>query len=1142
MSRPDKNYKWSSRTVSCGLLFQIMAICILIAMPLSGIFAQRYNLSIFNISNGLPGNQINDIIQDKAGRLWIGTMNGVAIYDGLNFTGFDKNNPVTNNPVKTIFQDSKGNIWIGMIRKGICKYNGTSFEFFNTTNGLLSDNVNAITEDEKGNIWIGTAEGLNRYDGKIFHSYTTSRGLINDNIFSLFPDSKGKLWISTIGGLSRFDGKNFENFTTENGLTSNITYSVSEDQSGKIWIATYLGITTYDGTRFSTFTRSKDILNERIEKIIENTERRIIYASYGGGVGFIEKDTINLITVDKGLPSNIVKTILQDREGNYWFGTWNGLVKYKGDRFINYTLEDGLSNNNILSIFPDSSGGIWFGTLTGGVNYSNGTTITNLGLEAGLKSTTIWSIYINRKNEHWFGTTNGPALLDMRTKRFTHPYSFFNNMIIYSILEDKKGEMYFGTDKGIYVNEKGKSTFRNIGSVDGLTNDKVRVLFQDNSGKIWVGTMKGIYYLEDNKAINFSEQFNLPGAPVTSIIQDSTGRVLVSTYDFGVFIIGTSVNNNAVNVLNKNSGLFNDRILCNFLDRNQNLWLGTPTGLDCIDWKKYLSSGQVELNHYDKSNGYSGVETNAATSDKKGNVWFATVNGAIKHNIRSGTLKNSIPLVRITNIQLFLENVDWKKKQIAINQQTGLPEELVLAYNNNHLSFSFSGIYLTAPEEVRYQFQLEGFDENWSPATAQTTANYSNLNPGTYNFKIKATANGRTWSNPVTFQFVIKPPYWKTPFFYFLYVITAAGSIFLFLKLRTRALQRTQNMLRQKVEQRTNELNQKNLELEKLSIVASETDNAVLIFNHHKEIEWANAGFTKLTGFTLGEIMKSKGYSIRDFTNSSEVHELIENAIAERKSIVFESQIPCKDGSMIWASNTLTPTFTAAQTLHKIVVIFTDITYRKTMEEQIKASLEEKGLLLREIHHRVKNNLQIIISLFNLQSHYINDAKAFEALKEGQDRIKSMALIHERFYQNEGLSKIDFDEYIRRLIENLFMSFNVSPERIIQVIDAEKISLDIDTAVPCGLIINELVSNTLKHAFAENQKGELRVTFRKMPDDLLRLTIADTGKGMPEGFDFEEADSLGMQLINALSNQLDAKLTLINEGGCTFILDFKPAH
>lgn len=1136
-TRPKLNLLFSG----CGKWLLLLLYTTAVISPFLAI-GQRYNLSIYNVGNGMPGNQINDIIQDKTGRLWIGTMNGVTIFDGTNFTGFDKNNPVSNNPVKTVFQDSKGNIWIGMIRKGVCRYNGTSFEFFSSANGLLSDNVNAITEDASGNIWIGTSEGLNKYDGKLFHSYTTLRGLINNNIFSLYKDSKNMLWIATIGGLSRFDGVNFENFTTENGLQSNICYNITEDKTGKLWISSYLGISVFDGKEFKPYSNSKRALTDRIERVIENAEKKILFASYGAGVGIIEKDSLSYITVDKGLPSNIVKTILQDREGNYWFGTWNGLVKFKGDRFVNYTLEDGLTNNNILSIFPDNKGGVWFGTLTGGVNYTDGINITNLGMESGLKSTTIWSIYITRKNEHWFGTTNGPALLDTRTKKFTHPISFFNNMIIYSILEDKNGSMYFGTDKGIYIREKNKTDLKNIGIGEGLSNDKVRVLFEDSKGKIWVGTMKGTYYLEDGKAIDFNERLNLPGAPVTSIIQDSTGRILVSTYDFGMLIIGNTVDNNAINVINKKTGLFSDRILCNYLDRNQNLWLGTPTGLDCINWEKYTSTGKVDLNHYDKSNGYLGVETNAACSDKNGNVWFATVNGAIKHNINAGTIKNSIPLVRITNIQLFLENVDWKKKQIAVNEQTGLPEELILAYNNNHLSFNFSGVYLTAPEEVRYQFQLEGFDDNWSPSTAQTTANYSNLNPGTYNFKVKATANGRTWSNPVTFQFYIKPPYWKTPFFYFLYVVTAAGSIFLFLKLRTRALQRTQNMLRQKVEQRTTELNQKNLELEKLSIVASETDNAVLIFNDQKEIEWANTGFTKLTGFTVEDIINTRGKSISDFTFSIDTLSVIENAIHDKKSVVYESQIPCKDGKMIWASNTLTPTFTAGQELHKIVVIFTDITYRKTMEEQIRESLEEKGLLLREIHHRVKNNLQIIISLFNLQSHYINDAKAFEALKEGQDRIKSMALIHERFYQNEGLSKIDFDDYIRRLVENLLMSFNVAPERIRPVVEADKISLDIDTAVPCGLIINELVSNTLKHAFSETEKGELRVTFRKKENDMLQLTISDTGKGMPDGFDFEESDSLGMQLINALSNQLDARLTLINKPGTTFILDFKPTH
>ena len=1137
----DVIYNLYVRSFKEILIIGVLAALHLVFFP-SSVTAQRYNLSVYNNTNGLPGNQVNDVFQDSHGRLWIGTMNGVTVYDGTKFSEFDKNNPISNNPVKTIFEDSKGNIWLGMIRKGVCKYNGTSFEFFNTTSGLLSDNVNAIAEDSKGNIWIGTTEGLNKFDGKIFNTYTTLRGLVNNNIFSLYHDSKGVLWVATIGGISAFDGKEFKNYTTENGLLSNIVYHIQGDRQGRLWFSTYLGISVFDGTDFKNYTTSNGLLTDRIEKIIVNSAGVMLFASYGGGVGILENDSINYITVEEGLPSNIVKSIIQDREGNYWFGTRSGLCKYKGDRFINYTQEDGLSNNNILSIASDTSGNVWFGTLTGGVSYSEGTSIKTLGTESGLKSSTIWSIYITSDNEHWFGTTNGPALLDLNTLTFSHPFPIFDNLIVYNILEDSQGRMLFGTDKGIYIYSEGQQ-FTRIGEEEGLTNDKVRVLYEDKSNRIWIGTMKGIFYLDDSKITGFNEKYNIPDAPVTSIIEDSLGNILVSTYDFGIFVIGNEVNASVVKPINKSMGLYNDRILFNFLDRNQNLWLGTPTGLDCIDWNEYNSNGDLRINHYDKSHGYLGIETNAASSDSKGNIWFATVNGVIKYNIRSGILQNAIPAIRITGIQLFFENIDWRKKLIPVNEFTGLPEQLVLAYDNNHVSFSFTGIYLTAPEEVRYQFQLEGFDENWSPSTTQTITSYSNLSPGAYTFKVKASANGRTWSIPVTYSLTIKSPYWKTPFFLFLYAVAAAGSIFLFLKVRTRSLQRTQNLLMQKVEQRTKELNQKNLELEKLSLVASETDNAVLIFNENKEIEWANSGFTKMTGFNIEEITRLKGNHIRDFTFSTEVDDLLDTSISEKKSIVFESQIIRKDGYQIWASNTLTPIFNETGELKKIVVIDTDITYRKKMEEQIRESLEEKGLLLREIHHRVKNNLQIIISLFNLQSHYVNDRKAFDALKEGQDRIKSMALIHERFYQNEGLSKIDFDDYIKRLIENLYISFNTSPERITYTVDAEKISLDIDTAVPCGLIINELISNIFKHAFAEDEKGCVKVVFARVPNsENLKLTIGDSGKGLPADFDFEEVDSLGMQLINALTSQLDGKMILVPGPGTTFELEFKAAH
>ena len=164
------------------------------------------------------------------------------------------------------------------------------------------------------------------------------------------------------------------------------------------------------------------------------------------------------------------------------------------------------------------------------------------------------------------------------------------------------------------------------------------------------------------------------------------------------------------------------------------------------------------------------------------------------------------------------------------------------------------------------------------------------------------------------------------------------------------------------------------------------------------------------------------------------------------------------------------------------------------------------------------------------------------ALKEGQDRIKSMALIHERFYQSEGLSKIDFDDYIRRLTENLYISFNKSPEKIKLILDTDSISLDIDTAVPCGLIINELVSNALKHAFVGRETGEMRISFKNLNDELIRLTVSDDGVGFPDGFNFEESDSLGIQLMNALTSQLEGKLQLHRGMGSSFVLEFKSVN
>lgn len=218
------------------------------------------------------------------------------------------------------------------------------------------------------------------------------------------------------------------------------------------------------------------------------------------------------------------------------------------------------------------------------------------------------------------------------------------------------------------------------------------------------------------------------------------------------------------------------------------------------------------------------------------------------------------------------------------------------------------------------------------------------------------------------------------------------------------------------------------------------------------------------------------------------------------------------------------------------IIVLRDITDRRR-SEKIKASLEEKEVLLREIHHRVKNNMQIISSLLNLQSYYIKDKKYVDMLKESQDRIKSMALIHEKLYQSESLANIKSSDYIAALVNSLFQSYEVTTQRIAVKLEIEDMSLDIDTAIPCGLIINELVSNSLKHAFPDRE-GEIMIVFRSI-DDTKELTVSDNGVGIPEDVDFKTTESLGLHLVTILAeDQLDGEITLDRSKGTTFCITF----
>lgn len=243
-----------------------------------------------------------------------------------------------------------------------------------------------------------------------------------------------------------------------------------------------------------------------------------------------------------------------------------------------------------------------------------------------------------------------------------------------------------------------------------------------------------------------------------------------------------------------------------------------------------------------------------------------------------------------------------------------------------------------------------------------------------------------------------------------------------------------------------------------------------------------------------------------------------------------------KDGSEFPIEISLSPFQNDQGSL--VISIIRDITERRRAEELIQASLREKEVLLKEIHHRVKNNLQITSSLLKLQSGYIQDSRAREMFADSQNRIRSMALVHEKLYQSSDLSRIHFADYIGSLATLLFRTYGVDDQRIHLHFGGEGIHLSVETAVPCGLIVNELLSNCLKHAFPGDQAGEVWIQLAPHGEGLLQLTVADDGVGLPEGLDLVQVDTLGLQLVRTLAQQLDGAFEAVRSPRTEFRITF----
>jgi PAS domain S-box-containing protein len=315
-------------------------------------------------------------------------------------------------------------------------------------------------------------------------------------------------------------------------------------------------------------------------------------------------------------------------------------------------------------------------------------------------------------------------------------------------------------------------------------------------------------------------------------------------------------------------------------------------------------------------------------------------------------------------------------------------------------------------------------------------------------------------------------------------------------------------------------------------------DHAVFLLNSDGEILVWNPGAELITGFTTAEVLGEQvSHLFGSASHGLEIGHALDQVRIEG-SYHTEGWAKRKNEQPFWAETSLSKLVDGNGKMMGVSVIIRDATNRRKSEETMKASLLEKEVLLKEIHHRVKNNLQVISSLLRLQSETVKDKETAALFLESQERVRAMALVHEFLYKSTDLARINFPGYVAGLVRNLYRTFGLASAETLPTIAIQDISLSLDMAVPCGLILTELISNAAKHAYPDKKGGPIEINFQSPSNGKFELTVADHGVGFPTNFDWTKSDSLGLRLVRLLTEQLQGQVQVESNAGVKFIVTF----
>lgn len=817
---------------------RLIIIAFLLFFGRTSVTAQQHFFIQYSIQEGLAQTQVFDIAQDDKGFIWVATVGGVSRFDGIEFQNYSTRDGLLKNQARVLEFGQDGKLWIGT-DGGYSVYDGINFRAFALDSIYQDAELNDILVLDSETALIATdAYGVLKVrNGRVIRTIDHTSGIGSPTVRALVAKEDGTILMGTRAGLYSLDQELFAADVHANpDLGSANISNLMIDHEGVVWVSSFgQGVYGVKEEKVVHYTEDDGLILNWVREVVRGPEG--VWMASRSGLSELLQGEISNYTVNNGLPYQNLRCLLVDREGNIWIGTdGKGLLKFTGKAFETFTRSDGMAGDLVLAVEESKRGTLFFGTLQEGIVQLRNGIFSAISIQDGLPNNTVWSLEMDRKGRLWAGTSMGLACVDGKEVRSfvadsTSPVNLPDYRIT-AVFEDRDGSIWVGHRSGVSTIDPRSLATINYGLNEGFRGTHIRNIVQDADGMIWFAAENGLHRFDGERFTYYpiNDRTN-QGTKVYSLKLDERGTLWIGTEN-GLFY--TDDKGSSFKDISLGTDSRADFINFLLIDEVQHLWVGTNYGIFELELDDFYKNEPVSPKSHTYHEGIPNLECNlnAAYQDRNGNYWFGTGGGLLRLNARFRENLNMQPPPELIlyDIRLFQEKTDWKEYTTKTDPITGLPRELQLKHNKNHLTFSFIGINFSNPDFVRYKYKLDGFDEEWSPVGNNRFATYSNLPPGEYTFKVLAMNSAGIWTEtPLTFSFEILPPYWTTWWFYSLIVIGFLLLSFGIFRWRLNVLKQRQERLQLVYQSRL-------LELEQQSLNASM--NRHFIFNALNSIQY----------------------------------------------------------------------------------------------------------------------------------------------------------------------------------------------------------------------------------------------------------------------------------------------------------------